>query len=361
MDCPYIPSVGLSQFTDRIGPAVDRQRIPIAGSLETNFRCNLRCRHCYVAHGHTGIPGRQELSLAEIRRILGEVADAGTLWLLLTGGEPLLRPDFADIYRGIKRKGFLVTLFTNGTLVTPRTADLLAEWRPFNLEITLYGASQATYEQVTGVPGSYARCRRGIELLMERGLPLRLKTVLMTLNQHEFEEMQGFAEGLGLRFRYDPMVNAGLDGSRGPLDLRLPPQRIVQIERSNEDVRKDWERLRDVYRDYRPNVRHMYSCGAGLRSFHIDPYGQLSLCMMSRQENYDLRQGSFREGWGDHLYRVRHQPSRQEYGCSQCKLMIVCGQCPGWSALEHGEPQKKVHYLCQVAHERAQAYEWLST
>ena len=108
--------------------------------------------------------------------------DEGCRWLLLTGGEPFLRPDFLDIYTNANKKGLLLTLFTNGTLLTPRSADLLAERRPFAIEITLYGATQQTYERITGIPGSYARCRRGIDLLLERNLPLKLKTMVMTLN-----------------------------------------------------------------------------------------------------------------------------------------------------------------------------------
>ena len=101
--------------------------------------------------------------------------DEGCLWFLLTGGEPLVRRDFLEIYQYIKRKGLLATVFTNGTLLTPKIADVLAEWRPFAIEITLYGRTQETYERVTGIPGSHARCMRGIELIMERGLPLNLK------------------------------------------------------------------------------------------------------------------------------------------------------------------------------------------
>ena len=135
-----------------------------------------------------------------------EVTDAGCLWLLLTGGEPLLRRDFLDIYTYAKRKGLILTLFTNGTLITPRIADYLAEWRPFNIEITLYGATQETYERVTGIPGSYARCRRGIDLLLERKLPLNLKTMVMTLNHHELDQMKSLAASLGVQFRFDPIM-----------------------------------------------------------------------------------------------------------------------------------------------------------
>ncbi|MBN1668473.1 MAG: radical SAM protein, partial [Anaerolineales bacterium] len=145
MDCFYDASRDVatltqdsySAFSYRLTQKADQARLPIAGSLELNLRCNLRCKHCYVSHGHGGIPGEVELSRAEIERLLGELAEAGTLWLLLTGGEPLLRRDFPEIYLAARRQGMLLTVFTNGTLITPRKADFFAEWRPFSLEISL--------------------------------------------------------------------------------------------------------------------------------------------------------------------------------------------------------------------------------
>src|SRR6185503_239215 len=104
-----------------------------------------------------------ELTLDEHRRILDQMAAAGCLWLLYTGGEILARRDFLDIYTHAKRNGFLITLFTNGTMITEKVADYLAEWRPFSVEITVYGRTRATYERLTGVPGSYDKCMRGID------------------------------------------------------------------------------------------------------------------------------------------------------------------------------------------------------
>jgi radical SAM protein with 4Fe4S-binding SPASM domain len=355
MDCPHIPEIGLREFGQRLKEKMAGRRIPFSGSVELTLRCNLQCAHCYAACGNNPTAARQELTAGEWQRIFDQIADEGCLWLLLTGGEPLTRPDFADLYLYAKRKGFLLTLFTNGTLLTPRTADLLADWRPFAVEITLYGRTQATYERVTGVPGSHARCMRGIELLLERGVPLRLKTMLLTLNQHELWDIKAYAEGLGVQFRFDPLVNAGLDGARRPTALRLAPEEILKFEMADAarwaDWRDFWQRLRDV----RPDTRYLYTCGAGLRSFHVDPYGRLGACIMARAQTYDLRQGSFHAGWHDFLYQVRYQPVAQDYRCHQCKLLVLCGQCPGWGHLEHGRAENPVEFLCRVAHLRAEA------
>ncbi|MGB3904717.1 MAG: radical SAM protein, partial [Anaerolineae bacterium] len=165
MECPHIPKTSYAEFSNRLHDKLGGKRVPIAGSLELTFRCNLRCVHCYLGDTRAGIPGKQELTYAEIRDLLDQIVDEGCLWLLLTGGEPLVRPDFLDIYTYAKQKGLLVTLFTNGTLITPQIADYLQQWRPFVVEISLYGRTKETYEKVTGVPGSYERCMRGIQLL----------------------------------------------------------------------------------------------------------------------------------------------------------------------------------------------------
>jgi radical SAM protein with 4Fe4S-binding SPASM domain len=329
--------------------------MPLMGSFELTFRCNLRCKHCYLDGHHDGLPELQELSFEEICGILDQVADAGCFWLLLTGGEPLVRDDFLDIYAYAKSKGFLVLVYTNGTLLTPEIADVLAEYPPFKVEITLYGRTKETYERITGIPGSYDRCIRGIELIMERGIRLKLKTMLMTLNQHELDDMKAYAEDLGVGFRYDPMLNPSIAGELFPLKYRLTPEEIVKHELLDVDRMAQWRDLCNWMADVHPDPDHFYSCGAGLTSFHIDPFGQLSLCMLSSEPEYDLRQGSFAEGWSEALRDARYQPVPEGYACNQCQLLSLCGQCPAWVKLEGEGRAEPVEFLCRVGHLRAEA------
>jgi radical SAM protein with 4Fe4S-binding SPASM domain len=283
------------------------------------------------------------------------MAEEGCLWLLLTGGEPLIRPDFLELYTYAKKKGFLITLFTNGTTITPRIADHLAAWRPFAVEITLYGRTRETYERVTGVPGSYARCLRGIELLLARNLPLKLKTMVMTLNRRELDAMEAFARGLGLEFRYDPMLHARLDGGRQAARLRLSPEEVVALDLADERRMAEWRQFCEKYSGPPARPGDLYHCGAGLRTFHVDPYGRLSACIMARQPGYDLRQGTFHEAWHDFLPRVLALQRTVETACQRCELHAMCSQCPGWGQVEAGDQEARVEYLCQVAHLRAEA------
>jgi radical SAM protein with 4Fe4S-binding SPASM domain len=356
MDCLQFDTPDTMEFYAHLKQALAQKRLPLSGSLEITFRCNLRCAHCYVGDQRSGDPEQAEMSTAEIERIFDELVDAGCLWLLLTGGEPLVRPDLLQLNRTARRKGFVVSLFTNGTLITPRIADELAEYPPFLTEITLYGYTQATYERVTGIPGSHARCMRGIELLRERGLYVRIKTIAMSLNVHELTDMQNFASQMGLEFRFDPMLVAQLDGGKTPLAVRLSPEEVVKTDLENT---KRVEGYKDVYARLggaRSAPNRLYSCLAGQSSFHIDPYGKLTPCMVSRTQSYDLRQGTFEEGWNRFIPEVISQPRQSTSRCDACDLLAICGQCPGWASLENGDPEKSVDYLCRVAHLRAKTF-----
>jgi radical SAM protein with 4Fe4S-binding SPASM domain len=351
MDCPQSDPTVDSTFFQRLG--LNRRRMPIAGSMELTFRCNLRCVHCYLGdHRGSGKP-RAELSTAEVKRIFDQMADAGTLWLLLTGGDPLLRPDFQEIYTSAKRKGFILTLFTNGTLLTPAIADFLADLPPHRMEITLYGATRETYERVTGIPGSYERCMRGIDLLLERGLPLNLKAMAMTLTVAEIPAMKAYAESRGVDFRFDPMICNDIDQTQAPFALRLPADEVAKLDSTNPARVQAWREFYQKQSEVVRDERYLFSCGAGINAYHIDPFGQLSICMSARRPSYDLRQGSFQEGWEEFLRQVRFAPAEKS-ACRQCSLHSLCGICPGWSDSENQNFSKPVEYLCQIGHRRAE-------
>ncbi len=214
-----------SELTGFVHQKFQGKRAPLEVSIEVTRRCPLECLHCYNNLPLSDHAARsRELSFEEHCRLLDELVDAGCLWLLYTGGEIFARRDFLEIYTEAKKRGFLITLFTNGTMINERIADYLAEYRPFAIEITLYGATRETYEALTQVPGSYDRCMRGIRLLLERNLPLKLKTVPTTVNRHEIFEMKRLAEEeFGVEFKFDSAINPRIDCSQSPLAVRLTP------------------------------------------------------------------------------------------------------------------------------------------
>jgi len=337
------------------------RRVPVEVSIEVTRRCPLECLHCYNNLPMGDAAARaQELTLEEHCRLLDDLVAAGTLWILYTGGEIFGRKDFLDIYTEAKKRGFLITLFTNGTLITPRIADYLAEWRPFAIEITLYGATRETYEALTRVPGSYDRCMRGIRLLLEHGLPLKLKTVPTRINRHEVYEMRRMAEeDFHVEFKFDPLVNPRIDCSQSPLAVRLSPEEAVALDfqdpQRGEEYRKLLEREVGKPRVTTPDDNHRYFCGGGMNGCAIDPVGNMSVCVISHQQDYNIRAKGFRDGWEGRLLEIRNQARTRPTICDRCQIRSVCGMCPANGELESGDPESPVDFLCQVAHLRAYA------
>jgi radical SAM protein with 4Fe4S-binding SPASM domain len=355
-NCGSVPPISYTDFAKRIRPRISAERLPLEGSLELTFRCNLHCAHCYVNEPSGDLLAKQqELSTAEIFRIANEVVDLGCLWMLLTGGEILLRPDFVEIYLHLKKRGLLLSLFTNGTMITPRIADLLAEWPPLLVEISIYGSTPAVYEQVTGVPHSYRHCIQGIELLLDRKIRLRLKTVPMTLNVADMGGMRALAASYGLDFGWDPLVNCRIDGDSRPAALRLSPDQIVTLEKEEP------KRVADNVKVFRNRAdgeqrQQLFTCGAYHFSFHVDPYGNLLPCMLVRRPAYDLREGTFRQGWYDSFPSMRNRVRTKITPCDTCQLNAACELCVGWAQLETEDPEGMVPFLCEVTRARAEAF-----
>ena len=353
------------EYTDwslEICQASVANRIPIRAAIEVTHRCNNNCVQCYNNLPLEDKEARhKELTYEEHCRILDEITALGCIWLLFTGGEIFARKDFLDIYTYAKQKGLLVTLFTNGTLITPEIADYLVQYRPFAIEITLYGRTQQTYEQVTGIPGSFARCMQGIRLLMERGLPLTLKSMAIASNKHELWDMKRFVvDELGLEFKFDAILNPRCDCSQRPLEVRLSPEEVVKLDLQDPERIDAWRDLVERSNNSRnvpKNNKAVWQCSSGLNTFAIDPYGMLRMCVLSQNDGYDLRNGDFQEGWEQFLYKLRQKEISKQTKCLACAIRDMCGLCPANAGLESLDEEEPVDFLCQVAHLRAYAFE----
>jgi radical SAM protein with 4Fe4S-binding SPASM domain len=353
-----VATIGYEELVRRIQHGNRQARVPLQGSFELTYRCNVACTHCWVnlPTGDRGARAR-ELSTDEACRIVDEIAEAGGFWLLLTGGEVFVRPDFFEIYRHVKRRGLLPIVYTNGTMITEKVADQLAEFPPARVEISLYGVTRQTYRAVTGHDG-LDRCLRGIRLLLDRGLNLKLKSVVTTANYDEFVAIRDFVRReFGLGFTYDPNINfRKVEGRAGsaPAAVRVAPEKIVALDQVME---AETGELREFYaRDQRLESDYVFTCGAGLNTYHIDPYGAMSSCMMVPSIAYDLRQGSFREGWRSFGERVVSLKRSRDTRCTSCAIAGACDSCPGWSTLEHGTLESPVDYMCEINHRRAEAF-----
>lgn len=349
-----------ANFTIGLYGDVSTKRIPVSGTIEVTNRCPLECVHCYnnlpMSDGNAR---RRELTVADHHRIVDELVDLGCLWVTYSGGEIFARADFLEIYRYAKEKGLIVSLFTNATLITERVADFLAQYPPFVIEITLYGRTKATYESLTGIPGSFEKCLRGIRLLLDRKLPVKLKTVAISVNKHEVKAMKQFAEELGVEFKFDAMINPRIDCSSSPLAVRLTPADIVAMDLDEPDRIAGWKSLANLGPVEAPEgeAKLLYDCGGGMNSFAIDPYGDITICVISHQDTYNVRDGSVREGWETFLAKVREKRITRITKCTTCPLTSLCGSCAANGELENGDPEAPVDFLCRTAHLRAEVFE----
>jgi len=354
MECSTFYELDLGEFSATLMAQLKGRRYPLSGMFELTERCNLSCIHCYVNQpASSPIARANELTTAQVKDILDQLAEAGCLYLTFTGGEPMLRPDFLELYLHARKRGIIASIFTNGTMLTPEIADGLTQVKPLFIEISLYGATKETYEKVTRVTGSFERCMRGIQLLKERDLPLYLKSALITTNRHELMDMKAFAHKQGIDFRYDGQMWPRLDGDTTPFDYRFSPEELLAIDL------EDPERVAEIGRVAREmsgkEVRGMnvYVCGAGLFSFYITAKGLLKGCGMLRYPAYDLKEMSFAEAW-EQLGAIRTLKRQKDSACITCAMGALCQQCPAWSQAVHGDDETIVEYLCELAHLRAE-------
>lgn len=352
MQCTEKTWLSNEEYLRKFNRTAERLRIPLSGSLDLTHRCNLRCIHCYLGD-RSDLKPYKEMNTEQILSILDQITEAGCLYLLITGGEPLLREDFREIYSHAKTNGLLVTVFTNGTLITDKIIRLFNDLPPHIVEISLYGATASTYEKITKVTGSYERCLHGVRQLLKHNINVRLKTILMTVNKHEFFNIENIAQDFGVRFRFDAAVFPCLDGNMSPLSLRVPPEDAIRLEFSLKDRFESWKKYL-VMTKGQILADDLYNCGAGITSFHIDPYGTLKPCLMVNNITYNLKNGSFFIGWHDVLSTIRDKKIGSLSGCNNCEKRPLCGFCPAFFELENGLEYLRSEYLCAMGNQRFQ-------
>jgi len=366
---PFVSVGRLPEF--ELWHKLDNRRIPLSFDLEVTARCNNNCRHCYINLPAGDIKAqRNELSLDEISDIADQAVAMGALWCLITGGEPLLRRDFTEIYLMLKRKGLLVSVFTNACLVTEEHVTLFKKYPPRDVEVTVYGITKETYDKVTGRSGSYIAFRRGLGLLLDAGIEVRLKAMALRSNVNELPAIAAFCrEYTKDYFRFDPLLHLRYDADmrrNKQIDAeRLSPLEIVGIEQGDEERAIALEKSCDKFiipalADYQCD--QLFHCGAGNKSFVVSYNGIFRLCadLWHPDCTYDLRRGRLVQAWDELVPRVRSLRSEDSEflrRCSRCPVINLCLWCPAHAHLETGKLDGFSPYFCEVAHARAQALE----
>jgi radical SAM protein with 4Fe4S-binding SPASM domain len=357
-----------SKFNQALYTAARERRVPLMGQFELTRRCNLGCLMCYIRQK----PGdaqaiQEELSAAQWIDLARQARDEGMLYLLLTGGEVLVRKDFFEILDGVSSLGLWINLSTNATLITPAIARELARYPLGSVAVTLYGASAATYGEVTGVPEAFDRTLRGVRLLQEQGISLKLRSTMIRHNVADLQGLLAVAEDLGLEL----FLDGGLFGHQRPgvdsdsFAVRLTPEERLACE---ELYRRSWAQKNGVGLPESAQMRketppdpeeivsaivtggkkNAFTCAAGHFSFTVNPDGRLCACMLMAEPSVDLLPDiCFREAWAELDDLSNQVPVCQE--CQTCEHRKICPTCPARLQGETGSAARKAPYLCRKA------------
>ncbi|MDD5599658.1 MAG: radical SAM protein, partial [Victivallaceae bacterium] len=187
----YVEITSLNKFSlwKNAGPLLGKL------DLELTERCNNNCIHCCINLAEHDKPARdKELATKELKKILVDAADLGCMTVRFTGGEPLLRDDFEELYIFTRKLGMKAMLFTNGRLITPRLAKLFSKMPPGEkIEVTVYGMTKESYDSAARRKGAYEEAWKGINLLLENNIPFIIKSALLPSNKTEMKEFEAFA------------------------------------------------------------------------------------------------------------------------------------------------------------------------
>ncbi len=352
-----LPMIDYQEFSLKVHDRAAEHRTIVNAQVEVTYGCNLRCVHCYTDCYNRPDLLKRELRFEEVTRILDQLHDQGCLWVCFTGGEIFARKDFLEIYAYANGKGFLITLFTNATLITERIADYLKAHPPFSLDISCHGATAETFDAITQVKGSFQRFLQGVRLLMERGLPVRFKTKAMTLNLHELGQIKTLVESFGAEFRVNSAIYPRLDGDLSPANYRLQPEQIVAIEHSMQAEDQEDARCASAGATGLgpPPDDRLFRCGCGTTGVHIGAWGTLGTCTWVNEPRADLRTMSVAEGISRVFPRVRGARYETETPCRTCQVFTLCDKMPANAGAETGDPELPVEHFCRVAYQRAEA------
>lgn len=336
------------------------QGIPLNGSLELTPLCNLNCEMCYVRLSREEMERQGRLRTVEEWLALGrEMQKAGVLFLLLTGGEPLLYPDFKKLYLGLRELGMVLTVNTNGTMIDEEWADFFAQYKPRRINITLYGPDAETYAALCRSADGYDRTVRAVRLLTERGVDVRLGASAARSNEGKIADIIRCGDELGVPVRTETYMMPAERERQQPYDMqaRLDPVNAARIriaalkqEMGPEIFARYVAETAMMVEAFQPSdePRRM-TCYAGNCSFTVNWQGFIRPCVVLAQPSVNVFEVGFAEAWQQ--IRTGCSAVRLNVKCSACRLRPVCRTCAAAALLETGSFDGVPDYVCRYAEE----------
>ena len=318
--------------------------VPRDVHLETTYRCNLKCYHCYL-EPCLNEPQSDELSTAEITGILKQLFEMGVFYISLSGGEPLCRPDIFNIMNYAREQGLFFGLKTNGTLITESVADKLQELNTVSVDISIYGATSKTHETVTGVAGSFNKSIQAIRFLRERKIRTSVRTTVMKCNFEEIDDIENLAKRLGVTFRPDPMIYPKVgQKSDSAADIRIDNDQLRTLVKV-----RNWASDEIAVTSENDLKRHLI-CGAGRSLCAISPQGEVFPCTLWRIPLGNVRQRTFKNIWhGKTANEIRAFQVDGESVCANCDAVSYCARCLAMVYIESGGISGPSSENCRLA------------
>lgn len=320
--------------------------------FELTFKCGLHCKHCYTDCYNKPAYLKKELNTKQIKLILDKIYNAGIIWLCFTGGDPLTRKDFLDIYSYAKNKGFIITVFTSGYLISKEIVAYFKKRPPFVIEMTLNAVTDDLYDKISQVKGSFVKVKRGISSILKAKLPLKIKTQLTKDNLEEIPKIKKFIQGLELDFRLSYDLHARLNGDLAPCNLRVSPEDILNLNGKKKITENDC-RLSPIAEHRTPNTGLFRCAIGGGDGINLDPYGNMFACNLIRRPVFNLFKTDVKYTQNKLLTLVRGKKFTTKSKCNGCKLRNFCHSCPGRAYVEIGNIESPLEYYCELADETA--------
>jgi radical SAM protein with 4Fe4S-binding SPASM domain len=321
--------------------------IPLSVQLDLTYRCNERCIHCYLDHDDHG-----EMTTAEIKDLLDQMADAGVFFLTISGGEILMRRDFFEILEHAHARTFSIKLKTNGVLIRKKEAERIRALGVESVQISVYSHRAEVHDAITKMPGSFRQSIEAIRRLRTLGLHVTMANVLMVQNAYDYPGVRALAAELGAKCTLDPTITPMMDGDRSILELNVDKAALREVFRDSALV-GNVEEFCAPPQGVDEDALDMLPCSAGHTACYVSPYGDVYPCVQFPLPSGNVRRTKFVDIWRDspQLNEVRSIRLRDMPSCSQCTHGATCTRCPGLAYLE-GNMRGPSYQDCEKSYAR---------
>ena len=351
-------------LTSSLFHRASQKKIPLSGTFEVSPMCNFDCKMCYVRLSKEQVEKhpRKMLTLEQWKKLADEAEKKGLLYLLITGGEPFMWPDFWELYEYVSKKGFVVTINSNGSMINEEAVEHLRACPPSRINITLYGATNETYERLCQTKNGFTKVDRAIRILKSAGIQVKLNCSLTPYNICDLEKMIRYAEEQNVIIETNTYMFPPLrkDPKSIGVNNRFTPEEAAQWQLKRYRLQYGEERYKSFAEGisrglidpmgldescYDP-IDGKVRCRAGSAAFWITWDGYMTPCGMMPQPRADIVENGFEKSW-EKIIADTEKISLSGV-CSECKNQGICHSCAAMAMAETGEFGKIPIYLCRM-------------